>query len=99
MSASRDPQNQIEVLEDQKLYTNFYEHYRNLSQGMVLKTKPISVQVQNIAPSFVQDLNKWIMDEHHQGKQSLSHQLNSLRNSSRRLKYLLSEMDELLKRD
>lgn len=93
MPAVRDQQQATKFI-----YTNFYELYRKskleaeagreLAKGFVLHTSAAEVRV--VSPEQVEGLQQW---SHHK----VSHSLRSLRESRKRLKFLMTEIDDILK--
>jgi hypothetical protein len=85
-------------------FGNLYDHYRHLSGGVVFKSNLKSnlnseTKVRSISQKHTQELNQWVQSEHHHSKQSLADGIKGLRSSTRRLKFLMTELDDLLKRD
>lgn len=109
MSAVKDPNQKTTFI-----YSNFYHIYRKgkvasdvqkmneSAKGVVLKSsspalpQPAEVRVVNHEES--EGLKAWTSSEVHDGKKSMAEQLNSLRDASKRLKFLMTEVDEILKK-
>jgi hypothetical protein len=104
MSAARDD-NQSSTF----IYTNFYHLYlkskagsqsqneSGLAKGMVLKTRSITetpsvAEVRVISPEQLEQLQHWTHS-------SLNSNYRALRDSRKKLKYLMGEIEEILKRD
>ena len=102
MSAVRD-----ENTNSTFIYTNFYNLYlkskaesvskTDLAKGMVLKTRAITetpsvAEVRVISNEQLEQLDHWTHS-------SLNSNYRALRESRKKLKYLMSEIEEILKRD
>ena len=95
-------------------YSNFYHLYRNgklqqeqerLAKGMVLKThgltqNPMHAEVRISTVSNTEALTSWSQckTENHP-KNELANSIKSLREARKRLNFLMSELDDLLKRE
>ena len=97
MSATRDTSETTQIH-----FSRFHELYRNqkskeegtLTSGLVLK----SGCVRTVSPGETKAIGSWSRAEDIQhGKKSLATQLSELRTARKRLSFLMSEMDELLK--
>ena len=98
MSAVSDSQQGISFI-----YTNFYDHYKNLSsaRGVVLKTEsvPTLAEVSVVTSEQQQDLSSWVHQTKSEGKKDLALHLRELREARKRFTYLLAEVEDLLKRE
>ena len=103
MSATKDSQHGISFI-----YTNFYDHYKNLSQtkGIVLKSSlapshsaPTPAQVSIVSFEQQQSLDSWVQQSKSTSKQNLAQDLRELRESRKRFAYLLAEIEDMLKRE
>ena len=93
-------------------YSNFYHLYRNgklqqeqIAKGMVLKANgltqnPLQVEVRISTVSNTEALTSWSQckTENHP-KNELANSIKSLREARKRLTFLMSELDDLLKRE
>lgn len=107
MSAVRDNSQKTTFI-----YSNFYHLYRKskleaqskkeLAKGVVLKSNsftetPAPAQVTVASPNS-EELSSWTHFEMESAKREITRHLRVLRESKKRLKFLMQEMDELLKR-
>ena len=99
MPAERDPQQGMTFI-----YSNFYQLYRqgklqaknpspDLAKGIVLQP----VEVKTLNPSTTSDFKKWSHHEDEVKKNLVSH-VRSLRETRKRLTFLMAEVDAILKR-
>lgn len=94
MSATKDDQEGTGFI-----YTNLYEHYRHMTVGKVLRHS--QTRESAAAPASVnhEDLGPWIRGESNDYfRQNLVQSMTDLRRHGKRLKTLMQEVDELLKR-
>lgn len=97
MSASRDTK---QAASASFISSNFYEHYKNLAhaKGIILKSEVPSIgQVKIVTPEHQRDLNEWAEHSKEIGKRGISQSLLELRESRKRLMYLVSELNEIVK--
>ena len=102
MSAVKDPNQKTTFI-----YSNFYHIYRKgrltsgapsaeLTKGVVLNPEPVSVRV--VSQEEQEGIQSWVSGEVQNGKKALADRLHSLRDASKRLKFLMTEVDEILKK-
>jgi len=99
MSATRDTSETTQII-----FSRFHELYRNQKAeaprsspalGLVLK----SGCVRSVSPEEVKALGSWSRAEDiEHGKKSLAARLSELRSTRKRLSFLMTELDELLKK-
>jgi hypothetical protein len=109
MSAIKDPQQATTFI-----YSNFYQLYRKgkldklqqkeLASGVVLKSRSVTetpgvAEVRVVNSQQAEDLSKWTHAQPNEGKKDMAAHLKSLRDARKRLMFLMSELDELLKRE
>ena len=88
------------------IYTNFYNLYRNtklaaeskneLAKGLVLKShsiteNPTVAEVKVVSPQQMEQLSHW-------SHSNINSSFRSLRESRKRLNFLMTEIDEILKK-
>lgn len=88
------------------IYTNFYNLYRKskmdavakneLASGLILKShsiteNPVMAEVKVVSPQQMEHLSHW-------SHSSVNSSYRALRESRKRLKFLMSEIDEILKK-
>ncbi len=108
MSAIKDPSQNTTFI-----FSNFYHLYRkgkiasqpkaDLVKGVVLKPAVVQniekeVEVKVSAPAQSEEIANWSHFEMESAKRQVAHHLRSLRESKRRLSFLMQEIDEILKR-
>ena len=108
MSAERDPQLGLTFN-----FTNFYDLYRQekVTKGIVLKAQEVSslhqsrqqwipqaAEVKVLSVDHTDEMKKWSHSEQNNAKKDLINNLRGLRDARKRLHFLMSEVDDLLKR-
>ena len=110
MSASRDTEQNTKFI-----FSNFYHLYlqskaaktgtaSDPATGIVLRTRshtetPALAQVHVVSSHGNDSLKKWANSEESFGRNALALQIQTLRNTRKRLNYLMEEIDEILKRE
>ena len=107
MSAVKDSQQNVTFV-----YSNFYQIYRKgkvqveaqkeLAKGVVLKSHsvvetPAVAEVRVVSSQQTEELRQWSTNET-ESKKDMAANLRQLRDARKRLNFLMSEMEELLKR-
>ena len=108
MSAVRDTSQNTTFI-----FSNFYHLYRKgklqaqakneLAKGIVLKSNSVTETPKEALVNVAQtqkteELSNWSHFEMESAKREVAHHLRTLRESKKRLTYLMQEIDELLKR-
>jgi hypothetical protein len=110
MSATRDTETHSKFI-----FSNFYHLYLQSKaakaadsadhlKGAVLRAgrvteAPVPAQVTVISSHEQESLKKWATHETSESRTSMAEQIKTLRNARKRLNFLMSEIDDILKRD
>ena len=108
MSAVRDTSQNTTFI-----FSNFYHLYRKgklqaqakneLAKGVVLKSRSVTEMPPDASAKVAhqpqsEDLSHWTHFEMESAKREVAHHLRTLRESKKRLNFLMQEIDDLLKR-